>query len=87
MQYLDRYSPEQARRHDAVPGLTGWAQVNGRNSISWEQKFRLDVWYADHWSLALDAKIMLKTVRQLLCRSDINHEGSATMPEFMGTAS
>jgi lipopolysaccharide/colanic/teichoic acid biosynthesis glycosyltransferase len=85
MQYLPRYSPEQARRHDVLPGITGWAQVNGRNAISWEQKFALDVWYVDHWSLALDAKILLMTIARVLARSGVSQRGHATMPEFMGT--
>lgn len=85
MQYLTRYSPEQARRHDVLPGITGWTQVNGRNALNWEQKFALDLWYVDNWSLALDAKILWMTVRQILRRDGIAHRGSATMPEFMGT--
>ena len=84
MQYLPRYSPEQARRHDVLPGITGWAQVNGRNAISWEQKFELDVWYVDHWSLALDVKILLLTIARVLSRSGVSQGGHATMPEFMG---
>jgi lipopolysaccharide/colanic/teichoic acid biosynthesis glycosyltransferase len=85
MQYLPRYSPEQARRHDVLPGITGWAQVNGRNAISWEQKFALDVWYVDHWSLALDLKILWMTVGRVLARRDVAQEGHVTMPEFMGS--
>jgi lipopolysaccharide/colanic/teichoic acid biosynthesis glycosyltransferase len=85
MQYLPRYSPEQARRHDVLPGITGWAQVNGRNALTWEEKFALDVWYVDHWSLALDARILAMTVRHLFKREGIAHRGVATMPEFMGT--
>jgi lipopolysaccharide/colanic/teichoic acid biosynthesis glycosyltransferase len=85
MQYLPRYSPEQARRHDVLPGITGWAQVNGRNAISWEEKFALDVWYVDHWSLALDLKILALTLLKVVNRSGISREGHATMPEFMGT--
>jgi lipopolysaccharide/colanic/teichoic acid biosynthesis glycosyltransferase len=85
MQYLPRYSPEQRRRHDVLPGITGWAQVNGRNAISWEQKFALDVWYVDHWSLALDVKILFMTFARVLSRSGISREGHATMPEFMGS--
>jgi lipopolysaccharide/colanic/teichoic acid biosynthesis glycosyltransferase len=85
MQYLPRYSSDQARRHDVLPGITGWAQVNGRNAISWEQKFALDVWYVDHWSLALDAKILLMTIARVLARSGVSQRGHATMPEFMGT--
>ena len=85
MQYLPRYSPEQARRHDVLPGITGWAQVNGRNAISWDEKFALDVWYVDHWSLGLDLKILALTALKVVNRSGISREGHATMPEFMGT--
>jgi lipopolysaccharide/colanic/teichoic acid biosynthesis glycosyltransferase len=85
MQYLDRYTPEQFRRHEVRPGITGWAQVNGRNAISWEEKFRLDVWYVDHWSLWLDLRILLRTVWIGLRREGISAAGHATMPEFMGT--
>lgn len=84
MRYLTRYSPEQARRHDVLPGITGWAQVNGRNALSWEEKFRLDVWYVDNWSLALDVRILLLTALKVVQRSGISREGHATMPEFMG---
>jgi lipopolysaccharide/colanic/teichoic acid biosynthesis glycosyltransferase len=82
MQYLDRYTPEQARRHEVKPGVTGWAQVNGRNAISWEDKFKLDVWYVDHWSLRLDLKILLMTLWKVVRREGISAEGEATMPEF-----
>lgn len=85
MQYLPLYSREQARRHDVRPGITGWAQVNGRNAISWEEKFSLDVWYVDHQSLALDARIVWLTILRLLARSGINNAGSATMPAFTGS--
>lgn len=85
VQYLDRYTPEQARRHDVRPGITGWAQVNGRNAISWEERFRLDVWYVDHWSLALDAKILAMTFLKVLRQDGISREGHATMPEFKGS--
>jgi lipopolysaccharide/colanic/teichoic acid biosynthesis glycosyltransferase len=85
VQYLDRYTPEQARRHEVKPGITGWAQVHGRNALSWEEKFRLDVWYVDNWSLALDARILLRTVLAVLRREGIAAEGEATMPEFMGS--
>ena len=85
MQYLERYSPEQARRHDALPGITGWAQVNGRNALSWDQKFALDVWYVDHWSLSLDLRILLLTVVRVLSRSGVSQQGHVTMPEFMGS--
>ncbi|MGQ9780343.1 MAG: sugar transferase [Bacillota bacterium] len=84
--YLDRYTPEQARRHEVRPGITGWAQVNGRNSLSWEEKFKLDVWYVDHWSLWLDLKILFLTVVKVLKREGISAEGHATMPEFLGPA-
>jgi len=85
MQYLDRYTPEQARRHEVRPGLTGWAQVNGRNALSWEEKFEMDVWYVDHWSLGLDLKIIGMTVLKVLKREGISAQGEATMPEFMGS--
>lgn len=85
LRYLDRYTPEQARRHDVLPGLTGWAQVNGRNNVSWEFKFELDVWYVDHWSMWLDIQILLKTFWKVITRVDINQEGNATTQEFMGT--
>ncbi|WP_304511581.1 sugar transferase [Desulfobacula sp.] len=82
MQYLDRYTPEQARRHEVKPGITGWAQVNGRNAISWEDKFKLDVWYVDNWSLWLDVKIILMTVVKVLRRDGISQAGEATAQEF-----
>ena len=82
MQYLDRYTPEQARRHEVRPGITGWAQVNGRNAIAWENKFRLDVWYVDNWSLSLDVRIILMTVMKVLKREGISQDGEATMEEF-----
>jgi lipopolysaccharide/colanic/teichoic acid biosynthesis glycosyltransferase len=85
MQYLDRYTPEQARRHSVIPGITGWTQVNGRNDLAWEKKLALDVWYVDHWSLALDLRILGITVWKVLKGEGIAAEGSATMPEFMGT--
>jgi len=84
MQYLDRYTPEQMRRHEARPGITGWAQVNGRNAITWEQKFALDVWYVDHRSLWLDLKIIALTVWKILKREGISQPGQATMEEYMG---
>ena len=87
MQYLDRYTPEQARRHDVIPGLTGWAQINGRNAISWEEKFSLDVWYVDHWSFWLDLKIVGLTFLRVLRRSGVASDGHVTMPEFMGSQS
>ena len=82
MQYLDRYTPEQMRRHEVKPGITGWAQVNGRNAISWEDKFKLDVWYVDNWSLWLDVKIIAMTVLKVLKREGISQEGEATAEEF-----
>jgi lipopolysaccharide/colanic/teichoic acid biosynthesis glycosyltransferase len=85
MKYLPRYTPEQARRHDVLPGITGWAQINGRNAISWEQKFVHDVWYVDNWSLALDLKILAITLLRVVMRSGISRDGHATMPEFMGS--
>jgi lipopolysaccharide/colanic/teichoic acid biosynthesis glycosyltransferase len=85
MQYLDRYTPQQARRHEVRPGITGWAQVNGRNAISWEEKFRLDVWYVDHASLWLDVKIVFRTVLMVLRREGVNAESGVTMQEFMGS--
>ncbi len=87
MQYLDRYTPEQARRHDVRPGITGWAQVNGRNAITWEQKFALDVWYVENRSLLLDLQILWLTVRKVFWREGISAGNHATMPEFMGRAS
>lgn len=86
VQYLDRYSPEQMRRHEVRPGITGWAQVNGRNALTWEQKFELDVWYVDNWSLGLDLKILWMTFVQVVKGSGISAEGHATMPEFNGPA-
>lgn len=85
MQYLERYSPEQARRHEVLPGITGWAQINGRNALTWEEKFKLDVWYVDHWSFGLDIKILLITAGKTLRREGINQPGQATAEEFMGT--
>jgi sugar transferase EpsL len=82
--YLERYSPEQARRHEVLPGITGWAQVNGRNALSWEEKFRLDVWYVDHWSLGLDLKILFLTGWKVLKREGISQAGNATAEEFRG---
>lgn len=86
MQYLDRYTPEQARRHQALPGITGWAQVNGRNNVSWEDKFALDVWYVDHWSCWLDLKILLITPLKVISREGISQPGNATSMEFMGNS-
>lgn len=85
VKYLPLYSPEQARRHLVRPGITGWAQVNGRNAISWEEKFALDIWYVDHYSFFVDMKILLITLRKVLFPEGISAEGEATMPEFRGT--
>lgn len=85
MEYLPLYNAEQAKRHNVRPGMTGHAQVNGRNAISWEEKFRLDTWYVEHQSLWLDFKIILKTVKKVLAKDDINAEGEATMSKFTGT--
>jgi sugar transferase EpsL len=85
MEYLDRYTPEQARRHEVKPGITGWAQMKGRNTLTWERKFELDIWYVDHWSLWLDLTILGLTVVKVLGRRDISAVGHATMPEFQGT--
>ena len=82
MQYMDRYTPEQARRHDAKPGITGWAQVNGRNALTWSEKFSLDLWYVDNGSLWLDSRILVRTLWQVLKREGISQPGHATMPEF-----
>lgn len=84
MQYLPLYSPEQARRHEVRPGVTGWAQINGRNAISWEEKFKLDVWYVDNRSFWLDFKILLLTVKKVLIKEGISAQGEATMPPFKG---
>jgi len=84
MKYLDRYTPEQLRRHEVRPGVTGWAQVNGRNAISWEEKFKLDVWYVDNWNLWLDIKILFLTLVKVFRREGISHGAQATMPEFKG---
>ena len=85
VRYLDRYSPEQARRHDVLPGITGWAQINGRNTLSWEDKFALDVWYVDHWSLALDIKILILSIWKVIKREGISPPDQMTTDEFMGT--
>jgi lipopolysaccharide/colanic/teichoic acid biosynthesis glycosyltransferase len=87
MEYLPLYTPEQARRHEVRPGITGWAQVNGRNAISWADKFALDVWYVDHRSLWLDVRILWRTVRKVLVRDGISAAGEATMPKFTGSKS
>lgn len=86
MQYLSLYSHEQARRHDVKPGFSGWAQINGRNAISWEEKFRLDVWYVDHQSFWLDLRIFLLTIWKVIRREGISADGEATMAPFTGTA-
>ena len=84
MRYLPRYSPEQARRHNVLPGITGWAQVHGRNNVPWTERFRLDVWYVDNWSFALDLKILFQTIFTVLGAHDVNAEGADTMEEFRG---
>ena len=84
MRYLPRYTAEQARRHEVRPGITGWAQVNGRNALTWEQKFAYDVWYVDHLTLGLDLKVLWLTVWQVVARRGISAEGEATMGEFRG---
>ena len=85
VQYLERYTPDQARRHEVLPGITGWAQVNGRNALTWEDKFKLDVWYVDNWSLRLDVRILWMTVMKTLRREGINAPGEATAREFLGS--
>jgi sugar transferase EpsL len=87
VEYLPLYSPEQARRHEVRPGLTGWAQVNGRNAISWEQKFALDVWYVDNQSIALDLQILWLTLQRLFKQNDVNANAETTMPKFQGSSS
>ena len=84
--YLERYTTEQARRHDVKPGITGWAQINGRNSISWEEKFALDLWYIDHWSLWLDLKILVLTVAKIISKEGVDEDKNTTSSEFMGTS-
>ena len=85
VEYLPLYTPEQARRHEVRPGITGWSQVNGRNAISWEEKFKLDVWYVDNQSLWLDLKILWLTIKKVLVRDGISAQGDATMPKFTGS--
>lgn len=85
MQYLERYTQEQARRHEVLPGITGWAQINGRNALTWEDKFRLDVWYVDNWSVGLDLKIIFLTLWKTIKQEGINQPGQATAEEFMGS--
>jgi sugar transferase EpsL len=87
MEYLPLYNATQMRRHEVKPGLTGWAQVNGRNAISWEDKLRLDVWYVEHQSLLLDIKIIFLTIKKVFFRHGISAEGEATMPKFTGNSS
>jgi sugar transferase EpsL len=87
MEYLDKYTAEQARRHDVRPGITGWAQVNGRNAISWEQKFAFDTWYVEHANFILDIRILCKTVLRVIHCSDISGQGHATMEKFVGSGS
>jgi len=84
MEYLDRYTTDQARRHEVKPGITGWAQVNGRNDITWEERFNLDVWYVDHASLCLDIKILVMTIVKVIKMEGISAKGYATMPKFGG---
>jgi sugar transferase EpsL len=84
VEYLDQYTSEQARRHEVRPGMTGWAQVNGRNALSWEEKLALDVWYVDNWTIRLDLRILWMTIVQVIRGTGINAEGHATMPEFKG---
>ena len=85
MQYLERYTQEQARRHEVLPGITGWAQINGRNALTWEDKFRFDTWYVEHWSLQLDIKILALTFWKTIKREGISQPGHATSEEFMGS--
>ena len=85
IEYLDRYSPRQARRHEVLPGITGWAQVNGRNALTWEQKFEYDVLYVDNVSLAVDIRILLKTLTSVACRRGITPDDSESMPVFHGS--
>ena len=85
VQYLDRYTPEQRRRHEVRPGITGWAQINGRNTLTWDEKFDFDLWYVENVSLRTDLAILFRTVAQVLGQSGISAEGHATMPEFMGS--
>lgn len=85
MKYLDRYTPQQMRRHEVKPGITGWAQINGRNVISWQRKFEFDVWYVDNWNIWLDLKILAKSVILVFKRENVNQHNRATVDEFMGT--
>jgi lipopolysaccharide/colanic/teichoic acid biosynthesis glycosyltransferase len=86
MEYVPLYSPEQARRHEVRPGITGWAQINGRNAVDWDERFRMDVWYVDHQSFLLDIRILMLTVRKVLVREGISAAGEATMPKFTGVS-
>jgi lipopolysaccharide/colanic/teichoic acid biosynthesis glycosyltransferase len=86
MEYVPLYSPEQARRHEVRPGITGWAQIHGRNAVDWDERFRMDVWYVDHQSFLLDARILILTVRKVLVREGISAAGEATMPKFTGVS-
>lgn len=86
MEYLDRYTPEQARRHDAIPGITGWSQVHGRNSIGWEDRFLLDVWYVDHWSLWLDMKIIALTLVKVIRREGVDFSNNSVSSPYMGVS-
>lgn len=85
VRYLDRYDERQRRRHEMPPGITGWAQTNGRNQLDWPERLELDVWYVEHWSLSLDARILARTIETVLRREGVSADGEATMPEFMGT--
>jgi len=85
MRYLERYTPEQMRRHDVLPGITGWAQIHGRNTLDWDEKFRLDVWYVDHWSFLLDIKILFLTPWKVFKREGISQPGNVTAEEFKGS--
>jgi sugar transferase EpsL len=85
VEYMSRYNAFQRRRQEVQPGITGWAQIHGRNAIAWEEKFQLDVWYVDHWSLWLDCRILAKTIRKVVLSAGITQENHATMPEFLGT--
>ncbi len=87
VEYLNRYTAEQNRRHEVKPGITGWAQVNGRNAISWDEKFKLDVWYVDNWSIGLDIKILFMTVFKVLKKDGISQQGNVTMSKFTGSNS
>ncbi|MDQ3030794.1 MAG: sugar transferase [Myxococcota bacterium] len=85
VQYMSRYDDRQARRHDVMPGITGWAQIRGRNALPWREKFELDVWYVENWSLGLDVRILVETLVRVVRRDDVAQDGHATMPEFMGS--